>query len=101
MVNRSIENMSLEKNQIGDKGARALGDALAVNRSLKALDLYENKIGCDGGVALAEGIQVNTSLEKLELCGVRIGGGGVAFGTAIERNKTLKKLIWATTESLS
>ncbi len=43
-VNSSLQNLDLNRNQIGDAGAIVLGEALTVNTSLQILSLYDNQI---------------------------------------------------------
>ena len=53
-ANTSLETIYLNRNQIGDEGAKALAEALTVNKSLTTIDLQLNQIGPDGAKALAE-----------------------------------------------
>ena len=52
-------------NKIGDAGATAIANAIAVNASVTELYLQNNKIGDAGAAAIANAIAVNASL-KLE-----------------------------------
>ena len=52
-------------NKIGDAGAAAIANAIAVNASLKSLVLYNNNIGDAGAAAIANASAVNASLTKL------------------------------------
>ena len=54
-------------NNIGDAGAAAIANAIAVNASVTTLLLHENNIGDPGATAIAEALRVNASskLKKL------------------------------------
>ena len=52
-------------NEIGDAGAAAIANAIAVNASVTVLDLGANKIGDSGAAAIANAIAVNASLKTL------------------------------------
>jgi hypothetical protein len=52
---RSTTVLAASKNQIQDRGAVALAEALKTNRSLISLDLVMNDIGDEGCLAFAEG----------------------------------------------
>ena len=55
----------LGANKIGDAGATAIANAIAVNASMTVLRLDYNKIGDAGAAAIAKAIEDNASL-KLE-----------------------------------
>ena len=55
----------LGANKIGDAGATAIANAIAVNASVTELYLSDNKIGDAGATAIAKAIEDNASL-KLE-----------------------------------
>ena len=71
--------LRLYGNQIGDKGATAIAEALKVNGAMKTLELGFNNIGDDGAKALASALEVNASL-KLET---------LVVDSAIEQNPQL------------
>ena len=54
--------MWLDRNQIGDIGARGLAEGLRVNRSLWNLRLNNNRIGDEGASALREALRENNTL---------------------------------------
>ena len=60
-----LKSLSLYNNNIGDAGAAAIANAIAVNASLKSLELFGNQIGDAGAAAIANAIAVNASLTKL------------------------------------
>ncbi len=75
-TNTSIETLSLSDNEIGNKGAKILGNALEINRSITDIDLYSNKIGDEGVIALTETLKINTNIRKLCLFANQIGPKG-------------------------
>ena len=50
--NTSLAKIELSCNEIGDEGAKAIGEALKVNTSLTDICLDVNKIGVEGGKAI-------------------------------------------------
>ena len=54
-------------NEIGDAGAAAIANAIAVNAPVTGLWLYSNQIGDAGAAAIANAISVNASLKLKEL----------------------------------
>ena len=52
-------------NNIGDAGAAAIANAIAVNASLTGLDLDGNEIGDTGAAAIAKALAVNASVTVL------------------------------------
>jgi hypothetical protein len=65
-VNISVTNIDLSGNEISDKGASALADALKVNNSMTSIGLA-NEIGDEGASALADALKVNTSVISIDL----------------------------------
>ncbi|XP_004364528.1 hypothetical protein CAOG_01660 [Capsaspora owczarzaki ATCC 30864] len=59
--------LKLNRNCIGEDGARAIADALKVNSTLRCFLLKQNQIGDAGGQAIAEALKVNTRLTDLLL----------------------------------
>ena len=59
-------------NNIGDEGAKAIGEALKVDTSLTSMYLLHNNIGDEGGKAIGEALKVNTSLTKINLYGILV-----------------------------
>ena len=62
-----LTKINLYYNNIGDEGAKAIGEALKVNTSLTEINLNGNKIGVEGGKAIGEALKVNTSLTEIDL----------------------------------
>eukprot|EP00944_MAST-04C_sp_MAST-4C-sp1_P011864 g11864.t1 len=56
-----LTKINLNRNNIGDEGAKAIGEALKVNTSLTLILLSSNEIGDEGGKAIGEALKVNTS----------------------------------------
>ncbi|KAK7907627.1 hypothetical protein WMY93_016239 [Mugilogobius chulae] len=88
----SLTELDFSFNQIGDRGARAIGKLL--NRSkLKTLRLYCNKIQDHGAKAIAHALSTNSTLEELNLGVNRVGDeGGQAIVEALKYNCSLKTL---------
>ena len=71
-MNTSLTKIYLNGNNIGDEGAKAIGEALKVNTSLTKIDLGGNNIGVEGGKAIGEALKVNTSLTKIYLTIIKL-----------------------------
>eukprot|EP00808_Paulinella_micropora_P021778 g53541.t1 len=63
-VNKTLREINLGWNNIGDAGAQAIGEALKVNTSLATL-ILDNKIVDAGATAIAKALQVNPILKQL------------------------------------
>ena len=65
--------LNLYRNEIGNEGAAAIGDALKVNGSLTSLNLANNSVcgilgnKVEGIAALAEALKINGSLTSLDV----------------------------------
>ena len=57
--------LSLTLNQIGDRGATAIGEALKVNGALTIIGLGANNIHAQGVAAIAEALKVNGALKTM------------------------------------
>lgn len=98
--NRSISDLSLRLNKIGDKGCKVVAQSLHENEgALKHLSLHWNQIGKDGAEALAmalagtQGTLVPCSLVELRIGVNRIGPtGAAALASALAQNTTLQVL---------
>ena len=83
----NIYELDLSGHNIGDEGAIHLADALRSNTVLKILDLYRNHIGDEGARAIADALHSNSVLVKLVIGNQRIGNKGApAFADALERD---------------
>ena len=71
---KHVEFLALNSNQIGDKGAKALADAIHLQH-LTHLDLSRNKIGAEGAKALAYASHLQ-HLTHLDLSRNKIGAEG-------------------------
>ena len=58
-MNTSLTKIDLIDNNIGNKGAKAIAEALKVNTSLTQIDLFYNEIGDVGAKAIGEGLKVS------------------------------------------
>ena len=93
--NRTLEQLSLWMNCIGDVGVRSLNNAFSTNRNnLKKLDLADNGITDEGARYLAQMLKTNTILTHLTLSKNNITDQGVrALVNALQkRNQTLQAL---------
>ncbi|CAF0793375.1 unnamed protein product [Adineta steineri] len=91
--NTTLTQLYLWNNQIGDKGAQALGEALQKNTTLTQINLSDNGIGDEGAQALGQALQKSITLTQLNLSKNQIGyKGGQALGEALQRNTTLTQL---------
>ena len=58
-VNKVLSEFGLAGNPTGNAGAFALASALRLNAALTVLDVRHNSIGTEGGKAIAEALKVN------------------------------------------
>ncbi|XP_026947927.1 nucleotide-binding oligomerization domain-containing protein 2 isoform X3 [Sagmatias obliquidens] len=80
-------------NQVGDRGAQALAEALGDHRSLRWLSLVGNDIGSVGAQALALMLEKNMALEELCLEENHVQDEGVCcLAKGLEKNSSLKVL---------
>ena len=61
-VSNSLRILSLDTNQIGDEGAKGLGESLKQCCQLEELYLAENQVGDEGAKGLGKGLK---QLQKL------------------------------------
>ena len=57
--NAPLRDLNLSHNNIGDRGAIALGDILATHYRLKCVNISWNKIKSAGGIAIADALKDN------------------------------------------
>jgi Ran GTPase-activating protein (RanGAP) involved in mRNA processing and transport len=89
----TLTALTLEYNEIGDEGAKALAAALEQNTTIIQLDLGVNQIGDEGAKVLAVALEHNTTLTQLSLWDNQIGDEGAkALAAALEQNTTLTQL---------
>ncbi|MBP9693292.1 MAG: hypothetical protein KBE16_01095 [Alphaproteobacteria bacterium] len=89
-VNKTLTNLELEDNSVGDEGAQVLADALKENRTLTSLYLGLNEVKAEGARTLAEALKENETLKRFELVMNNIGHeGAILFADALKINKTL------------
>jgi hypothetical protein len=58
----AAHDYDLGMNWIGDKGAKAVAEAIKFNSTLHTIDLGSNGIGFEGAKAVAEALKVNSIL---------------------------------------
>jgi hypothetical protein len=92
--NRALRKLDLSDNNIGDAGVSMLAGALKVNTGLKRLDLSGNdEIDDKGAVEMANALKKNRSLTYLNLSHSQVGDEGArAFAGVFECNKILQTL---------
>ena len=95
-INTTLEVFNIYgNNRIGDVGAAALADALAVNSSLRVLWVNSCGIGAVGWRAIADALKTNSSLESLVMANNKIGDAGASASTdalATATTTSLKEL---------
>ncbi|CAF1323433.1 unnamed protein product [Adineta steineri] len=106
--NKTLTQLCLSNNKIGDKGAQYLSEALKkdtvrkkpftlhlsyVTQTLTTLDLSYNQIGNKGVQHLGEALKKNTTLTILQLQNNQIGAQGSQYLVeALQTNTTLTEL---------
>ncbi|KAK5576921.1 hypothetical protein RB653_001858 [Dictyostelium firmibasis] len=88
-----IKSLILRACDIEGWGALSLSDTLAINKSLRELDLGSNQLGDAGAIALASKINSHPSLSILDLSSNLISTEGIdKILLSIQSNKTLTNL---------
>ena len=91
--NIGIRTLILDKNGIGDRGARALASGLFFNyTTLETLHLYCNEIGDDGMDHFSQALTQNKSLKELSLCANRVGSLGAQHLASTIHQSGLQRL---------
>ncbi len=67
-----LTDLECDRNKIGNRGAKVIGEMLANNASLKRLSISNNEITADGGSELAKGLSKNQSVQMIDLAGNKI-----------------------------
>ncbi|XP_075893793.1 dynein regulatory complex subunit 5-like [Nelusetta ayraudi] len=94
----SLKVLDLSHNQIGDRGARALGKLLGSSK-LETLTLYDNSIGDPGAKAIGHALSKNPRLWSLNLALNRVqDDGGEALVSGLMKNSLLLHLNLAANE---
>lgn len=86
-VNKTLIELNLARNEVGDVGVDALADALRVNTTLQVLDLSYNSITDEGANALTAAIQDNADCGLLALAlqgNLITDSGAVAFAEMLQ-----------------
>lgn len=94
-MNRSIETLILEWNEIGmlQNGLNEIAMALQTNDVLTHLDLRNNKVTPEGTAVIASAIRKNRSLTKLDLRWNSIGSAGCKhLAQSLHDNNTITEL---------
>ena len=66
-TNTTLIELDLSGNDIRDKGASAITEALKVNNTLQKLNILYNRISDDGAIAFVECLKTNTTLIRLDM----------------------------------
>jgi len=86
----SLTTVNLSDNWIGNRGASAIAEAIKQSKSLTTVGLGFNEIGAIGASAIAEAIKQSQSLTTVDLRGNAIGAEGAdAIAGAIKQSKSL------------
>ena len=92
-------SMKLSFKNIGDEGAKAIGEALKSNKTLTNLDVRHNKIQSEGAKAIGRALKSNKTLTSLNLQSNEIEDEGMqAIGEALKSNRTLTSLVFGPRE---
>jgi hypothetical protein len=92
-ANKDLEWLHLGNNFIGDRGARAIAEALVGSQPITTLLLHNNAIGDDGASALADMLKINPTLTELSLYHNAIGDvGASALGHGLRANTVIQYL---------
>ncbi|CAF1035256.1 unnamed protein product [Didymodactylos carnosus] len=92
-ANQILTTLDISCNEIGHKGAKALGKALESNQTLAMLNISQNTVAGEGDKALGKALESNQTLTTFDISRNAIGDDGVKVLTkAIESNQTLKAL---------
>jgi Ran GTPase-activating protein (RanGAP) involved in mRNA processing and transport len=93
LAGRTLRELSLYMNELGDAGAATLSKALKGDARLRSLDLGGNGVGPDGARALADALAGNRTLSSLELGYNPIGpSGAAALAGALKHSSRVKTL---------
>jgi hypothetical protein len=93
--NRTLTNLCLSYNSIGDATALAIAKALESNDTLTNLNLSYTKsyMGDERALAISTALESNRTLATLNLCGCKIGSvGAAAIAKSLGCNSTLTNL---------
>jgi Ran GTPase-activating protein (RanGAP) involved in mRNA processing and transport len=92
-MNGHLHKLLLGSCQITQLGMSALAVSLATNEELRTLSLDHNKIGAAGGKTLASMLTSNQGLTRLDVNNAHIGDvGAAAMGQALTLNHKLQQL---------
>ena len=93
LSNRTLRELNLYMNELGDAGAELISKSLKGDRTLRSLDLGGNGVGPDGARALADALSGNRTLSSLELGYNPIGpSGAAALAGALKHSSRVKTL---------
>jgi hypothetical protein len=91
--NKSLRDIDLSDNFLGDEGCKLIADILKTNDSLKDINLSHNVIQSAGFKELSEALKVNITLKKINLSANTARLGEIKMiSEAIKVNKSLTEL---------
>jgi hypothetical protein len=97
-----LVSLSLEQNEIRDKGAAALGEAVADHPCLEQLNLRGNLITDKGAAAMSVIVHKNATLTQLNFSDNRvIGAGNDAFDRALRRPDSMAERLTVVSGTLA
>ena len=98
-ANKSVTRIDLSGNEIGNSGALDIAEALKANNSVTEIDLSCNEIGEKGALEIAEALKANKSVTRIDLSGNEIGNSGALdIAAALEANKSVTTISLACNE---
>ncbi|CAE7210314.1 NLRC3 [Symbiodinium necroappetens] len=92
-TNSTLTSISLENNDIGVEGCKAICEALKSNSTLTSINLHGNRIDVEGCKAMGEALKCNSTLASINLADCHIGDEGAeAICEALKCNSTLTSI---------
>jgi proline dehydrogenase len=73
----NLQKICLNRNNIGDEGAKYLADAIKLNSMLLKVDLWNNNIGDEGVKYLEDAIKLNSMIEEIGIGGNNVGASQI------------------------
>ena len=100
-VNRSLQELNINDNKIGDNGIAHIVTALQTNTTMRRLNMENCSISFVGADSLTRALAVNMSLQDLNIGGNDIGDLGLTcIATVLKTNNTLNTLFFISSNSI-
>jgi len=97
-----IRAASLRGNQITDRGAVAIANAISKNTRCVTVNLFDNEITDVGGTAIVDSLKINTTVNSISLSNNRLGPATlVAFGELLTRYELTPAVAEARAEAVN